>query len=304
MLLATLHYCSLRHFSMKHAYLILAHNEPELLSLLIERLDDARNDIYIHFDRKLTVLPDVKTQHAGLYILKDRVDVRWADVSMIEAEYKLFHAVVDSGRQYSHHHLISGVDLPLKNQDFIHSFFAQHQGKEFIGLHQRPMNSRADRALHYWHPFTRSFRGSGSIFEIKRILRFLVVQIQVLLGIRRNTTIPFHKGGQWVSVTRNLIDYLLEQEDSALTIFSRTFGADEYFVPTLIWGTPFMDRLFDATDESQGAMRYIGWRDDGQLIDFTPQDLPALQQTEYLFARKFNSRNKAFLQEILALSNP
>ena len=289
---------------MKHAYLILAHNEPELLSLLIERLDDARNDIYIHFDRKLTVLPDVKTRHTGLYILKDRVDVRWADVSMLEAEYKLFNAVVDYGCQYSHHHLISGVDLPLKNQDYIHSFFAQHQGKEFIGLHQLPMNSRADRALHYWHPFTRSFRGNGSIFEIKRILRFLVVQIQVLLGIRRNTTIPFHKGGQWVSVTRKLIDYLLEQEDSALTIFSRTFGADEYFVPTLIWGTPFMDRLFDTTDESRGAMRYIGWRADGQLIDFTSQDLPALQQTEYLFARKFNSRNKAFLQEILALSTP
>jgi len=289
---------------MKHAYLILAHNEPELLSLLIGRLDDARNDIYIHFDRKLTLLPDVKTQHAGLYILKDRVDVRWADVSMIEAEYKLFHAVVDSGRQYSHHHLISGVDLPLKNQDYIHSFFAQHQGKEFVGLHQRPMNRHADRALHYWHPFTRSFRGSGCVFAIKRILRYLVIQTQVLLGIRRNTTIPFHKGGQWVSITRELIDYLLEQEDRAFTIFSRTFGADEYFVPTLIWDTPFMERLFDATDESRGAMRYIGWRADGQLIDFTPQDLPALQQTEYLFARKFNSRDKAFLQEILALSTP
>ena len=289
---------------MKHAYLILAHNEPELLSLLIGRLDDARNDIYIHFDRKLTVLPEVKTQHAGLYILKDRVDVRWADVSMIEAEYKLFHAVVDSGCQYSHHHLISGVDLPLKNQDYIHSFFAQHQGKEFVGLHQRPMNRHADRALHYWHPFTRSFRGSGCVFAIKHILRYLVIQTQVLLGIRRNTTIPFHKGGQWVSITRELIDYLLEQEDRAFTIFSRTFGADEYFVPTLIWDTPFMERLFDATDESRGAMRYIGWRANGQLIDFTSQDLPALQQTEYLFARKFNSRNKAFLQEILALSTP
>ena len=289
---------------MKHAYLILAHNEPELLSLLVERLDDVRNDIYIHFDRKLSVLPDIKTQHAGLYILKDRVDVRWADVSMLEAEYKLFHAVVDSGCQYSHHHLISGVDLPLKNQDYIHSFFAQHQGKEFVGLHQRPMNSHADRALHYWHPFTRSFRGSGCVFAIKRILRYLIVQTQVLLGIRRNTTIPFHKGGQWVSITRELIDYLLEQEDRAFTIFSRTFGADEYFVPTLIWDTPFMERLFDATDESRGAMRYIGWRADGQLIDFTPQDLPALQQTEYLCARKCNSRDKAFLQEILALSAP
>ena len=289
---------------MKHAYLILAHNEPELLSLLVERLDDVRNDIYIHFDRKLSVLPDIKTLHAGLYILKDRVDVRWADVSMLEAEYKLFHAVVDSGSQYSHHHLISGVDLPLKNQDYIHSFFAQHQGKEFVGLHQRPMNSHADRALHYWHPFTRSFRGSGCVFAIKRILRYLVIQTQVLLGIRRNTTIPFHKGGQWVSITRELIDYLLEQEERAFTIFSRTFGADEYFVPTLIWDTPFMERLFDATDESRGAMRYIGWRADGQLIDFTSQDLPALQQTEYLFARKFNSRDKVFLQEILALSTP
>ena len=289
---------------MKHAYLILAHNEPELLSLLVERLDDVRNDIYIHFDRKLSVLPNIKIQHAGLYILKDRVDVRWADVSMLEAEYKLFHAVVDSGCEYRHHHLISGVDLPLKNQDYIHSFFAQHQGKEFVGLHQRPMNSHADRALHYWHPFTRSFRGSGCVFAIKRILRYLVVQTQVLLGIRRNTTIPFHKGGQWVSITRELIDYLLEQEDRAFTIFSRTFGADEYFVPTLIWDTPFMERLFDATDESRGAMRYIGWRADGQLIDFTSQDLPALQQAEYLFARKFNSRDKAFLQEILALSTP
>lgn len=289
---------------MKHAYLILAHNEPELLSLLVERLDDVRNDIYIHFDRKLSVLPDIKTLHAGLYILKDRVDVRWADVSMLEAEYKLFHAVVDSGCEYSHHHLISGVDLPLKNQDYIHSFYAQHHGKEFVGLHQRPMNSHADRALHYWHPFTRSFRGSGCVFAIKRILRYLVVQTQVLLGIRRNTTIPFHKGGQWVSITRELIDYLLEQEDRAFTIFSRTFGADEYFVPTLIWETPFMEHLFDATDESRGAMRYIGWRADGQLIDFTSRDLPALQQTEYLFARKFNSRDKAFLQEILALSTP
>ena len=289
---------------MKHAYLILAHNEPELLSLLVERLDDVRNDIYIHFDRKLSVLPDIKTLHAGLCILKDRVDVRWADVSMLEAEYKLFHAVVDSGCEYSHHHLISGVDLPLKNQDYIHSFFAQHHGKEFVGLHQHPMNSHADRALHYWHPFTRSFRGSGCVFAIKRILRYLVVQTQVLLGIRRNTTIPFHKGGQWVSITRELIDYLLEQEDRAFTIFSRTFGADEYFVPTLIWDTPFMERLFDATDESRGAMRYIGWRADGQLIDFSPQDLPALQQTEYLFARKFSSSDKVFLQEILALSTP
>ena len=51
-------------------------------------------------------------------------------------------------------------------------------------------------------------------------------------------------------------------------------------------------------------MRCIGWREDGQLIDFSADDLPVLQQTEYLFARKFNSRDKAFLEDILALSAP
>ena len=35
---------------MKHAYLILAHNEFVILERLIQAIDDERNDIYIHFD--------------------------------------------------------------------------------------------------------------------------------------------------------------------------------------------------------------------------------------------------------------
>ena len=83
---------------MRHAYLILAHNEPLLLSLLIERLDDVRNDIYIHFDRKLSVLPQLTTRHAGLHIIEDRVDVRWADVSMMKRSTSSSNAVINSGK--------------------------------------------------------------------------------------------------------------------------------------------------------------------------------------------------------------
>ena len=43
---------------MKHAYLIIAHNEFEILKRLIQALDDERNDIYIHFDRKLNHYTD------------------------------------------------------------------------------------------------------------------------------------------------------------------------------------------------------------------------------------------------------
>ena len=37
---------------MKHAYMIMAHHEPMLLSYLIKKLDHSDNDIYIHIDKK------------------------------------------------------------------------------------------------------------------------------------------------------------------------------------------------------------------------------------------------------------
>lgn len=289
---------------MKHAYMILAHGEPELLQLLLERLDDPRNDIYIHLDQKWTNPPKLATKQAKLFLLTKRVDVRWADVSMLEAEYALFHAVKDSGQSYAYHHLLSGVDLPIKTQDYIHQFFLENNGKEFVGIHQYPMSFRADRALHYWHPFTRSFRGKGVVFQLKRILRYLIVQVQVLLGLRRNVSISFQKGGQWVSITSDLVDYLLKHEESVLSCYAGTFGADEYFIPTLLWNSPFRDRLYCATDECFGAMRYIGWRSDGRLTAFGAGDLSELQKTPCLFARKFDLHDRNFLEKILLLSQP
>ena len=37
----------------KHAYLIMAHNEFDILEKLLLLLDDSRNDIYIHIDLKV-----------------------------------------------------------------------------------------------------------------------------------------------------------------------------------------------------------------------------------------------------------
>ena len=49
-------------YSMKHAYLIMAHHEFEVLGKLVQALDDERNDIYIHFDKKVKNYPLLKTK--------------------------------------------------------------------------------------------------------------------------------------------------------------------------------------------------------------------------------------------------
>lgn len=42
---------------MKHAFLIIAHNEYPILEVLLSMLDDERNDIYLHIYRQTSSGP-------------------------------------------------------------------------------------------------------------------------------------------------------------------------------------------------------------------------------------------------------
>ena len=62
---------------MKHAYLILAHTDFALLQVLVSSLDDSRNDIFVHIDKKVSTLPKLNVNHSNVYFAKNRIDVRW-----------------------------------------------------------------------------------------------------------------------------------------------------------------------------------------------------------------------------------
>ena len=155
---------------MKNAFLILAHTDFEVLKLLVACLDDPRNDLFIHFDRKVKTLPEIELQHAGLTVLEKRIDVRWGAPSMIEAEYELFRTATAQG-PYQYYHLLSGVDLPLKSQDYIHSYLDEHEGEEFIGYTWTEMPPAFRRKVQCWHLFPEDFKSKkGSEFAAKLTL--------------------------------------------------------------------------------------------------------------------------------------
>lgn len=64
---------------MKHAYLIIAHNEPNILKTLLLMLDDERNDVYLHVDARAVELfnqfKDFQLKKGKLIILKNRIAV-------------------------------------------------------------------------------------------------------------------------------------------------------------------------------------------------------------------------------------
>lgn len=290
---------------MKHAYLILAHGEYQLLSFLVERLDDARNDIYIHIDSKTQLLPELSTRFATLTLINERHDVRWGDVSVVSAEFALFRAAYYSGQKhggYVYYHLLSGVDLPLKSQDYIHRFFDEHEGKEFIGFYSgADLSSDLERKVQRRHLFARDFRGSGFVWQCKRLLRAIYMRIQETFGMRRYPQMQFFKGTQWLSISEALIVELIQNEQSIVSLYRGTFCSDEIAIQTFVANSPFMSRVYMPQDEGRSCMRHIGWYQ-GTLIDFEARDLDSLRQSEALFARKFNSRDMDFIHKVLALS--
>ena len=59
---------------MKHAYMIMAHDQKELLKDLLELLDSDNNDIYLHIDAKSDMeIDDIPSfvKKAGIHVYKE-----------------------------------------------------------------------------------------------------------------------------------------------------------------------------------------------------------------------------------------
>ena len=76
----------------RHAYCILAHNEPAILQRLVELLDDPRNDIFIHIDKRshFTEFLNIRGKNSSLAYLPNRIHCGWGTLNIVKAELMLF----------------------------------------------------------------------------------------------------------------------------------------------------------------------------------------------------------------------
>ena len=113
---------------MKQAWLVIAHNEFEILQMLIDALDHPGSDIYVHIDKKVKEMPALHAEKSALHLLGRHLDVRWGTVSQIRCELALFEAAAARG-PYDYYHIISGVTLPLKPFSELDAFFQAAEGR-------------------------------------------------------------------------------------------------------------------------------------------------------------------------------
>lgn len=270
----------------RHAYLILCHNNFNILCKLLSSLDDERNDIYIHIDKKTRHVPFIQIKNSickANLVFVERLVVNWGGYSQIKAELALLQQATKS--QHLYYHLISGVDFPLKTQDYIHSFFRKNAGKQFISFdHCAERSTEFTDRIRYYYPLQDKIgRNRGKHIAIYERLQKTLLAIQRLLNVDRTKSCPIEicKGAQWFSITHDFALYLLHERHLIDKYFSKGLCTDEIFLQSIAYSSPYKDSIVD------NNMRLIDWHR-GNPYTFTISDYEQLITRDCLFARKFD----------------
>ena len=272
--------------SNKHAYLVIAHNQQQLLKVLLKTLDHPNNDIYVHLDKKMgnisldSFYDNVKS--SKLYFLSDRLNVKWGDFSQIECELRLLEASVP--KQYQYYHLMSGVDLPLKKQAEIHSFFEKHAGTEFVHFDAKKIDLSSYRRVSKYVFIQKRTKNVVDKFLYKIMMIFQ-------LGIDRgkNTGLTYQKGANWFSITNDLAKYVVSKRSLIEKQFKYTLCADEIFLQTIVASSNFINCISENnfSDNYETIQYCIDWNRGNPYV-FRLDDFDYLMNSNMLFARKFD----------------
>ncbi len=275
----------------KHAYLIMAHNEFHMLRKLLNELDDERNDIYIHIDRKTRY---VNTDEIASWVKSSkvfftkRINVHWGHISVVKCELELLKAAAKE--EYHYYHLISGLDFPLKTQDEIHDYL-ENENSEFLNYHlDGEIGDSFLYKIRYYYPLMRivgkgEFDGPG---KKKALLRkfgewqWWLVKFQERKGINRlKDDVTYYKSSQWFSITHDFVEYILANKNRILRKYRLTNTPDEFFVIDLAMNSHFAGRV------KNNNLREIDW-ERGTPYEYTCDDLERLEASDAFFARKIS----------------
>ena len=285
---------------MRHAILITTHDNVEISKNLLSLYDDKNIDFYFLIDKKAKpyneeVLKDICKKSSVYFVPK--FNIYWGSFSQIQAEYILLENAVK--KSYDYYHLISGCDIPLYTKNEFFDFFEQNKGKEFVEYSPKEIaekNKVQDR-VKYYYVFMESVREKSAIKrKPKTFLREFFLKLQKLLKIDRTKGKEFQYGSNWFDITDDFAKYILKNKPWVIKHFKKTCCADELFLQTLLFNSPFYSNNYYCLNEKNRILqrnRYTDWTR-GQPYTFKKEDYnEIINIKESLFIRKFNYKNDA-----------
>lgn len=209
----------------KHALLIQAHQD---ISYFIKLAKIQPNvNFYVHMDAKSKSCDYPKTDLANLanvFLLKDRITVRWGGFSQIEATLKLFETAF-ANEDNAYFHLVSGEDVVLQPFEVIEKQWQQQF--DFQAM------MTCERAPQYAYRFIMDSPHADSDWQ-RQLTGKIITKLQQGVAKVKPYHSPIYFGSQWFSVTREDWEKIVPFTDEYSDFFRHKLVPDEHFFQTLI----------------------------------------------------------------------
>lgn len=298
---------------MKLAYIILAHQYPQQLTTLINRLNTQTASFFIHID--LTTDAEIYNQMVqelsafpNVYWLK-RHNTYWGSFRAVRATYEGIKEIFDKNIEFDYLILLTGQDYPIKSTSYIENYLTKHAGKEFIEYYPLPCNEwknphftiNVDR-VENWFIQGRLVKENfialpeKASFKLRAFLSIcsLLIRLNILRRKRKipNDFQPFGGSAYWC-FSRDCAAYInnfVQQNPAFINFFKYAGLTDEVFFQTIVLNSPFKEQVINDN------LRYVVWPGPANL---GKNDLPDLLNSSALFARKFDTTIDAEILDLI-----
>ena len=266
---------------MKLAILIMAHRLPKQVALLCNCLMHNDIDIFIHIDKKVD---DTSFKNLintpNTFFIHNRTSTDWGAFSIVDTIINCFVEIMDSYK-YDYICNISGQDFPIKTMPQLIHYINENFGSEFI--ENVPFSNENE----WWKENTRRVQ-TYSFINLNFKGKYRIEKVINLITTKRKPpkNILFSGNSGWFCLSSKAISFLITsfKQDKKMTNFFRyVWGADEIYFSTVLYNSPLRKRMI-------GNLLYTEWPSENKLHPkvFTAQDKIQLQQSNKLFARKFD----------------
>ena len=226
------------------AVLILAHKNINQVIELVERLS-MTFEIYIHFDRKVTLNEDQKNSLDKAKVnYFSKYDVKWGSYSIVRATVEMMKMALKNP-EIEYFHLISGQDWPLKDPKEIYKEF-EDDNKIYMNYWRALVMRKTGEPEIWWAKYYFNYDQVNRRTTFGKLYHRLLLLSQTVLRVnklKKYNVSPqeIYAGQEWVDIPRGALSYAIdyyEKHSELQKIFSTSFCSDEMWLQTILCNSP------------------------------------------------------------------
>ena len=280
---------------MKIAYLILLHDNPQLLTRTIGTLSADDCGFIVHVDRKSAIREFSLPTRNNVSFCEPRIPVYWSEFSQVEATLLLLRQALACPAKYEYFVFLQGATYPLRSGRYVQQFLQMNCGLEFMCLVKMPAPG---------YPLSKI---NLIRYPSDKPARRLAAKAMARVGLahrdyrRHLGNLDPYSGHACWALSREACQYILEfvrTNPRVTEYFRKVFVPEESFFQTVLGNSPFMPRVrrnfvYADWSKSKGGPHPAALSD--EHVDFFEAREKVWTEDEWgpgemLFARKFSDK--------------